>query len=318
MPPATAGRHSRHRHMPRRRVTARRAITALVSAFFLYLAYRAVRDGGLTVLAHVSALPILAAMCCLFIGNNVLSGLRWWALQGYPGRPSTSVRKLSESIFFSVILPTGSIGGDVYRGVNTRAAAPVVADRLIGASVTGTCAAAALPALLRVPTWVSFAAGLAAAVAMWVLWKAVTIVRIGPRKVRNALASLSTVTTPLSRVGPAVLLTIGYVAFNALFLLCLAHAVSANLSISAAIVGSPIVLAAGALPNVHGLSFLQVALAAVLLRAGAAHDQAAAAAAVQLVGTYALALIGGALLVTGRLRSRTARPQARQSEAISS
>lgn len=295
----------------------RRALSVVVTCFFTYFAYRAVRDGSLGVLAHVKAVPLVGAFACLAAGNNVLCALRWWVLQAYRGTPSSAIRRLSESIFFSVVLPTGSVGGDVYRGVQTNAAAPVVADRLIGACVTGVCAATTLPAFLKAPLWASIASGSCAAAAACACGLLVANMRVGPAKVRRAIESLAEVTAPVTRVGFAAALTVGYVLFNAFFLILVGSAVGAHLGLGAALVGSPIVLAAGALPNVHGLSLLQVALVAVLLHAGARHDQAAAAAATQLVGTYLLAICGGLLLLARRIRREPPAVSPRTSEMVS-
>jgi hypothetical protein len=299
-------------------VTARRGLSAIVVCFFAYLAYRALRDGSLNVLAHIHVVPAACAFVFLVAGNNILSGLRWWVLQGCRGTALEAIRRLSESVFFSVVLPTGSVGGDIYRGVNTRAAAPVVADRLIGASVTGVCAAAALPAFVGAPWWLSVATAICAGLGAYASWLLISRFHFGPAVLRRSVRELANVTAPVSRVGPAVLFTLGYVFSNAVFLMLLGSAVGTHLGLAAALIGSPLVLIAGALPSLHGLSFLQVALGAVLLHAGARHDQAAAAAAAQLIGTYLLAVAGGTLLMARRVQTKYPRPSTRtSSEAIS-
>jgi hypothetical protein len=282
-------------------MNVRRALSVLVACFFAYFAYRAVRDGSFHVLAHIRLSAFISAAVIIFIGNNVLGGLRWWALQGYRGSAGSAVRSLTESIFFATVLPAGSVGGDIYRGASTHAAAPVVADRVVGAAVTTGCAAVALPIFLHAPGWLAWAAAASVVLGAYLAWRVLPRIRVGSSRVRRGLAIFGDVVSRRERVGPAIILTVGYLFCNTLFLLSLATAVGTHLVFVAGIVGSPLVLAAGAIPNVHGLSFVQLTIAAVLYDAGASAAQATAAGAAHLLITYVFALIGGSLLLERRL-----------------
>jgi hypothetical protein len=216
------------------------------------------------------------------------------------------------------VLPTGSVGGDVYRGVRTRAAAPVVADRVVGAVVTAAFAAICLPLFLAAPLWL---VGVTAAMVLgfvYAFWRIVPNIRFGPPRLRSALAAFGELTSRRRLVIPAALLTVGYLLCNTVFLLALAAAVGTHLSVGAALVGSPLVLACGVIPNVHGLSLVQVAIGAVLFHAGGTEAQATAAGETHLLITYAFALGGGALLLGRRISGHRMPLEGRASEVRTS
>jgi Lysylphosphatidylglycerol synthase TM region len=295
-------------------VTARRIVSGVVTCLFVFLAFQAVRNGSLDVLKHLRLTALIAAAIVIFVGNNVLGGVRWWVLQGYRGSPASAVRALSESIFFATVLPTGSVGGDVYRGVRTHAAAPVVADRVVGAVVTAAFAAVCLPLFLAAPIWLVAITAALVVVFVYAFWKVVPSLRFGPPSLRGALTAFGELTARRRLVLPAALLTVGYLLCNTVFLLALAAAVGTHLTVAAALVGSPLVLACGVIPNVHGLSFVQVAIGAVLFHAGGTAAQASAAGEAHLLITYAFALGGGMLLLGRRISGHRMPLESRASE----
>jgi hypothetical protein len=295
-------------------MTARRVISGAVTLLFVFLTFEAIRNGSLDVLKHVRPVPLVLAAIVIFLGNNVLGGMRWWVLQGHRGSLASAIQALSESIFFATVLPTGSVGGDVYRGVRTHAAAPVVADRAVGALVTAACAAVCLPIFLSAPPWLVVVAAVAVLCFLYACWRVVPGLRFGPPKVRSALAAFGELTSRRQLVIPAALLTLGYLLCNTFFLLALAAAVGTHLTLAEALVGSPLVLACGVIPNVHGLSLVQVAIGAVLFHAGGTEAQATAAGETHLLITYAFALGGGALLLGRRISGHRIALERRASE----
>jgi len=272
---------------------------------------------------------VMVAVLAAALGNGLVCPARWRVLQVPQLSLGAAVRRYAEALFVSVLVP-GGVAGDIYRGAQhssrSAGAAAVIADRAIGGLVT---LAAAVPAVV-VLTGASL--GPAAIVAIALPLAAVGFVRrrqpIGSASTPGSLAetpvrsdenlelngvrgrsarlaaALRAVGTSLretlrrpAALASAAALSVGYLAFFAVFVFAVVRAVGVPLSARDAVVATPLVALAGMLPALHGVSPSHAVLAWVVTQAGGDVAATGSAVALALGITVLLAVAGGLSLL---------------------
>lgn len=272
-------------------------------------------DGAATVAKAVAGLPVVALLGAITLGfvASAVAGWRWrWLMHAFGAEPlprtPTLVRLYLVGFFYNTFVP-GSVGGDVVRGVVSRAHfdhklasyAVVVLERVLGLSALGAVFMVALLA-----AWLS-GGSTAVDVAAYLPWVggllALGVLALIAARLSGRLAGWVALIPPVEKwsgvaIAAGLSVLVHLILLGAYF--TLAGGLSLPLSVLDLAVVMPICLVASALPiAVASLGPREAATVALLGPLGVDPAQALALSLGYWLVVVAMAAVGGLLQLVG-------------------